>query len=106
MIFTILSISPYARQEMKVAVKRQFADLPLAIRHDAVLAIIVCEVVHGVDADPYWLEVKCSKDSGISTVVQIANHFLGVIDVEAYNPQTGAFIFREKGGKPVLVTEL
>ena len=89
------------RVEIEKEVKQRFAQLPSAIRNDAVLAVIECQVVSSDNADPYWLEVKCSKNTHSGEVVQIANYFVDVIDVEAYDPVSGAFVFKPKGSDPL-----
>ncbi len=78
-------------------VRQRFAGLPDDIRKDAVLACISCGVDRGEGANDRWLEVKCSKGTSPETVVLIANSFLDIVDVEAYNPEAGYFRFRPKG---------
>lgn len=91
-------ISEKKRKVIIDKVRQRFLELPDTIRDDAVLAVTVCEITHGKNANPYWLEVRCSMDTPPSEVVQIANHFVAITDVEAYNPVSGAFVFKAKGG--------
>lgn len=99
-LYLSTGISPEGGESIKDSVRQGFAQLPSTLRRDAVLAIIECEVVHGEDADPYWLEVRCSKEDHEGVVLQIANYFIEVVDVEAYHPQTGALKFKLRGTGP------
>lgn len=101
-LYLSTGIDPLSRGGIKDSIGRKFAELPNAIRHDAVMAIIECEVDHGIDADQYWLEVMCSEEDPEGVVLLIANHFTDVVDVKAYHPQTGTFKFKLRGTAPLV----
>ncbi|MDD5039001.1 MAG: hypothetical protein PHN78_06765 [Dehalococcoidales bacterium] len=94
-LFISTSAEKEMRKEIVSAVKQRFLSMP-DHRH-AVLAFQEGEVLHGENATPYWLEVRASRDTSVGKIEKIANHFLDIVDVEAYHPATGAFVFVEKG---------
>lgn len=73
----------------------RFATMPDC--ENAVLVVLESRVFCGDNASPFWLEVRASRETPAETVVEIANHFLNLIDVEVFHPTTGSFVFVEKG---------
>ena len=91
-------VGPRAVEEIEQKIRSRFKLLDSETKREAVLSILVCEGECGADARPYWMEVRCSKETALEKVVKIVNHFSPYADVEAFHPQTGAFTFVPKGG--------